>query len=102
MAGVGDVYYCKMTNNLEISNYKQKRYKPEKFKFIWESSNKIKFGSKGFFKNLDINIFQSYPDIERFRASVGLEAISFNKDIFTYAKPGYYEIIVITATCSKF
>ena len=63
---------------------------------------KLQFGSKGFFKNLDINIFQSYPDIERFRASVGLEAISFNKDIFTYAKPGYYEIIVITATCSKF
>ena len=43
-AKVGDVYYCEMTQAIELKEGKLINYIPQKFKFTIESDNKIRFG----------------------------------------------------------
>jgi len=50
-AKVGDVYYCEMTQAIELKEGKLINYIPQKFKFTIESDNKIRFG-------LDANYFK--------------------------------------------
>ena len=50
-AKVGDVYYCEMTQAIELKEGKLVNYIPQKFKFTIESDNKIRFG-------LDTNYFR--------------------------------------------
>ena len=50
-AKVGDVYYCEMTQAIELKEGKLVNYIPQKFKFTIESDNMIKFG-------LDTNYFR--------------------------------------------
>ena len=50
-AKVGDVYYCEMTQAIEIKEGKLINYIPQKFKFTIESDNMIRFG-------LDANYFK--------------------------------------------
>ena len=50
-AKVGDVYYCEMTQAIELKEGKLINYIPQKFKFTIESDNMIKFG-------LDTNYFR--------------------------------------------
>ena len=48
-AGVGDVYYCVMNNQINILAERRKSsFKGEKFKFQWKD-NEIAFGKGGFF-----------------------------------------------------
>ncbi len=47
---VGDVYYCEMTQAIELKEGKLVNYIPQKFKFTIESDNIIRFG-------LDANYF---------------------------------------------
>ena len=49
-AKVGDVYYCEMTQAIELKEGKLINYIPQKFKFTIESDNIIRFG-------LDTNYF---------------------------------------------
>ena len=49
-AKVGDVYYCEMTQAIELKEGKLVNYIPQKFKFTIESDNIISFG-------LDANYF---------------------------------------------
>ena len=49
-AKVGDVYYCEMTQAIELKEGKLINYIPQKFKFTIESDNIIRFG-------LDANYF---------------------------------------------
>ena len=49
-AKVGDVYYCEMTQAIELKEGKLVNYIPQKFKFTIESDNIIRFG-------LDTNYF---------------------------------------------
>ena len=48
---VGDVYYCEMTQAIELKEGKLINYIPQKFKFTIESDNMIRFG-------LDVNYFR--------------------------------------------
>ena len=48
---VGDVYYCEMTQAIELKEGKLVNYIPQKFKFTIESDNLIRFG-------LDTNYFR--------------------------------------------
>jgi len=48
---VGDVYYCEMTQAIELKEGKLINYIPQKFKFTIESDNIIRFG-------LDTNYFR--------------------------------------------
>ena len=50
-AKVGDVYYCEMTQAIELKEGKLVNYIPQKFKFTIESDNIISFG-------LDANYFR--------------------------------------------
>ena len=50
-AKVGDVYYCEMTQAIELKEGKLINYIPQKFKFTIESENIIRFG-------LDANYFR--------------------------------------------
>ena len=50
-AKVGDVYYCEMTQAIELKEGKLINYIPQKFKFTVESENIIRFG-------LDANYFR--------------------------------------------
>ncbi len=50
-AKVGDVYYCEMTQAIELKEGKLINYIPQKFKFTIESENIISFG-------LDTNYFR--------------------------------------------
>ena len=50
-AKVGDVYYCEMTQAIELKEGKLINYIPQKFKFTIESDNMIRFG-------LDANYFR--------------------------------------------
>jgi len=50
-AKVGDVYYCEMTQAIELKEGKLINYIPQKFKFTIESDNMIRFG-------LDVNYFR--------------------------------------------
>ena len=50
-AKVGDVYFCEMTQAIELKEGKLINYIPQKFKFTIESDNMIRFG-------LDVNYFR--------------------------------------------
>ena len=50
-AKVGDVYYCEMTQAIELKEGKLVNYIPQKFKFTIDSDNMIRFG-------LDSNYFR--------------------------------------------
>ena len=50
-AKVGDVYYCEMTQAIELKEGKLINYIPQKFKFTIDSENIIRFG-------LDANYFR--------------------------------------------
>ena len=50
-AKVGDVYYCEMTQAIELKEGKLINYIPQKFKFTIDSDNMIRFG-------LDPNYFR--------------------------------------------
>ena len=50
-AKVGDVYYCEMTQAIELKEGRLINYIPQKFKFTIDSDNKIRFG-------LDTNYFR--------------------------------------------
>ena len=50
-AKVGDVYYCEMTQAIELKEGKLINYIPQKFKFTIESDNILRFG-------LDANYFR--------------------------------------------
>ena len=50
-AKVGDVYYCEMTQAIELNEGRLINYIPQKFKFTIDSDNMIRFG-------LDSNYFR--------------------------------------------
>ena len=50
-AKVGDVYYCEMTQAIELKEGRLINYIPQKFKFTIDSENMIRFG-------LDANYFR--------------------------------------------
>jgi len=50
-AKVGDVYYCEMTQAIELKEGKLINYIPQKFKFTIDSDNMVRFG-------LDPNYFR--------------------------------------------
>ena len=50
-AKVGDIYYCEMTQAIELKEGKLINYIPQKFKFTIDSDNMIRFG-------LDSNYFR--------------------------------------------
>ena len=79
-AKVGDVYYCEMTQAIELKEGKLINYIPQKFKFTIDSDNMIRFG-------LDTNYFRG----------IAFEVIEFSNngeqfygDNFEYSYGNFY------------
>ena len=102
----GDVYYCQMTNLLEITlEGEKKTYKPEKFQFkLDQTKNAMIFGSTGVFKNdvYKLDIGRNWPNIESWYANDEYSIIYFDKGKFLYAENSSSGAFVVSANCEKF
>ena len=79
-AKVGDVYYCEMTQAIELKEGRLINYIPQKFKFTIDSDNMIRFG-------LDANYFKgsAFEVIEFFN-----NGKQFYGDNFKYSYGDFY------------
>jgi len=79
-AKVGDVYYCEMTQAIELKEGRLINYIPQKFKFTVESENVIRFG-------LDTNYFSgSAFEVREFSEN----GEQFYGDNFEYSYGNFY------------
>ena len=66
-AKVGDVYYCEMTQAIELKEGKLINYIPQKFKFTIESDNMIRFGlDANYFKGSAFEVIEFSKNGEQF------------------------------------
>ena len=66
-AKVGDVYYCEMTQAIELKEGKLVNYIPQKFKFTIESDNIIRFGlDTNYFRGSAFEVIEFSNDGEQF------------------------------------
>ncbi len=66
-AKVGDVYYCEMTQAIELKEGKLINYIPQKFKFTIESDNMIRFGlDANYFKGSSFEVIEFSNNGEQF------------------------------------
>ena len=66
-AKVGDVYYCEMTQAVELKEGKLSNYIPQKFKFTIESDNMIRFGlDANYFKGSAFEVIEFSKNGEQF------------------------------------
>jgi len=66
-AKVGDVYYCEMTQAIELKEGKLINYIPQKFKFTIESGNMIRFGlDANYFKGSTFEVIEFSNNGEQF------------------------------------
>jgi hypothetical protein len=102
----GDVYYCQMTSYVFIdSDGTVKQYKPEKFQFKLDSTEKaMVFGKESFFADYKMTLdpSKSWVTIERWTASYYADVMRFDKGKLMYSTVGDTEIISISANCDKF
>ena len=66
-AKVGDVYYCEMTQAIELKEGRLINYIPQKFKFTIDSDNIIRFGlDANYFKGSTFEIIEFSNNGEQF------------------------------------
>ena len=66
-AKVGDVYYCEMTQAIELKEGKLVNYIPQKFKFTIDSDNMIRFGlDSNYFKGSIFEVIEFSNNGEQF------------------------------------
>ena len=101
----GDVYYCQMTNNIEITLVgKVENYKLEKFQFkLDQTKNAMVFGSTGMFKNevFELTTGMYWPSLETWDANGKYSMTYFAKGKFLFTQNAMYATIV-SANCDKF
>ena len=104
-AGIGDVYYCEMTQLTNIKNHEINNYKLQKFKFK-RDLNQIIFGDEdNYFVNYSMTI--GYSLGERFDGHKLIDdsiygQFSYDDGDFVYSRSDYNEGTMITAICSVF
>ena len=66
-AKIGDVYYCEMTQAIELKEGKLINYIPQKFKFTIDSDNMIRFGlDANYFKGSTFEVIEFSNNGEQF------------------------------------
>ena len=102
----GDVYYCQMTNLLEISiEGKQTNYKLEKFQFkLDQTKNAMVYGSTGMFKGevIELTAGRNWPSQESWNANDVYSMTYFGEGKFLYTQNISVGILSISADCDKF
>ena len=102
----GDVYYCQMTNLLEITlEGEKKNYKLEKFQFkLDQTKNAMVFGSTGYFADSvkELTTGRNWPSKEKWYASGTSSIAYFDEGKFLYTRNGSMGIVSVSAVCDKF
>ena len=101
MAGVGDVYYCDMTNFVLNKNHKIQRFETQKFKFKWNKSQ-MKFSKGGYFEDVSIKIIWEVDNMDMFEASENGMNLMFKKGEFFFSQTGFDQVMSVSAKCDKF
>jgi hypothetical protein len=101
----GDVYYCQMTNRIDISlDGKIKTLKPQTFTFkLDESRNAMVYGDKGYFKDVvnELTVGMSVPEKEIWQTRNRFEITQFIDGKLLYSIVAA-NIAAISADCEKF
>ena len=101
----GDVYYCQMTNRIDISlDGKIKTLKPQTFTFkLDESRNAMVYGDKGYFKDgvEELTEGKAWPSQEAWQAKSMYAIVQFIEGNFLYSMVAT-EVTSISADCEKF
>ena len=102
----GDVYYCQMTNYIEISLEGEKfNYKLEKLQFkLDQTKNAMVFGSTGFFADSVKELVKgsNWPSQEKWYAGNTSSIAYFDEGKFLYTRNGSMGIVSVSADCEKF
>ena len=102
----GDVYYCQMTENLEVSlEGKRKEYILGKFQFkLDKTKNAMVFGKSGFFNDSVMELREgfTFPSQESWFAGDRFSTFYFEEGKFLYSFTGSQGLSAISADCDKF
>ena len=103
----GDVYYCQMTNYIEITlDGETFNYKLEKLQFkLDQTKNAMVFGSTGFFADSvkELNTGSSWPSQETWRGNHNYTMTTFEEGTFVYTQNGFGSgALAMSADCDKF
>ena len=102
----GDVYYCQMTQQVDITlDGEMTQYKLEKFQFkLDQTKNAMVFGSTGYFTDVVLELVEdlAYPALEAWGAQDQFQTTWFEKGKFIYAQVAVTRVASITADCDKF
>ena len=91
LSEVGDIYYCEMTQAIELKEEKLIKYIPQKFKFTILGDNSIKFGEDAnYFRGLELEVIAFSNDGEQFYG-----------DSFEYSYGSFYFADVIRWTSTS-
>lgn len=100
----GDVYYCQMTNLVEITlEGEMKSYTPQKFQFkLDQTKNAMVFGSTGYFGNVVSKLGKNWPSQEAWYATNGYSMTYFEEGKLLNTYNGSSGALVASADCDKF
>ena len=102
----GDVYYCQMTENLEVSlEGKRKEYILGKFQFKLDKTKKaMVFGKSGKFKNVVMELREGFnwPSLESWYAEDIFSESYFDEGKFLYSHTSRQGITSVSADCDSF
>ena len=105
-ANWGDVYYCQMTNFIDITlEGEEKNWKLEKFQFkLDQTKSAMVFGSTGSFKNgvYELTTGRNWPRQEKWYASGEFSMTYFDNGKLLFAKVALTGMPSISADCEKF
>ena len=99
-----DVYYCQMTNFLEITlEGEKKNYTLEKFQFkLDQTKNAMVFGSTGFFGNSVSKLGDNWPSQEMWFATTKYSTTYFEEGKLLSTNNTSMGAIALSANCDKF
>jgi len=102
----GDVYYCQMTNFIQVEpNGERTNYKLEKFQFkLDQTKNAMVFGSNGYFGDTadELSEGMSWPNSEEWYSNSKYSVTYFDNGRFLFTHNGSAGISAISAGCNKF
>jgi len=103
-AAWGDMYYCQMTNLVDISiKGEKKNYKLERFQLkLDQTKNAMVFGNKGYFKYKVIELDSSVPSHEMWFARDRFTNTNFTQGKFLHTSNGSTYATIISADCEIF
>ena len=105
-ANWGDVYYCQMTNLVEMTlDGKMTSYTSQKFQFkLDQTKNAMVFGSTSYFTDLVFELVKdaSFPNLENWYAKDQFSSTYFNDGKLVYTHNSSATALLISADCDKF